>query len=319
MAMKLLIGGSPCTYWSVCRNKGAIITRETTSEGIGWELFKNYVVAVEKFNPDIFLYENVVSMSNDIKEQISVNLGTQPLRINGALVSAAERDRYFWTNIKAVKPPKERGLVLADVLEEESLVDEKYYYNRPLQNVDMSKQVCAEMVFKTTEMNRRVFNPNFKCHTLTTCGGGNTQKKVMVNGRVRKLTPVEYERCMTLPDGYTKAVADTHRYTGCGNGWTAEVIIHLLNHALKNVPKDEELTVLSLYDGIGTGRYCLDKMGFTNVKYHAYEIDKYAMAVASDNYPDIRQLGDAFAVREDEWLSPETRSEWLDRLLEVGA
>jgi site-specific DNA-cytosine methylase len=75
----------------------------------------------------------------------------------------------------------------------------------------------------------------------------------------------------------------------------------LLNHALKDVPRNEEIVVLSLYDGIGTGRYCLDKMGFTNVKYYAYEIDKYPMAIANDNYPDIIQCGDAFQVRNDDW------------------
>ena len=56
-----------------------------------------------------------------------------------------------------------------------------------------------------------------------------------------------------------------------------------------------------MYDGIGTGRYCLDKMGFTNVEYYAYEIDKHAMLVANDNYPDIIQLGDAFQLRNDNW------------------
>jgi DNA (cytosine-5)-methyltransferase 3A len=70
-----------------------------------------------------------------------------------------------------------------------------------------------------------------------------------------------------------------------------------------------------MYDGIATGRYCLDKMGFTNVQYHAYEIDKYPIIVAMDNYPDIIQHGDAFAVREDDWRPPQTRSEWLDTLL----
>ncbi|MGB4385189.1 MAG: DNA cytosine methyltransferase, partial [Caldicoprobacterales bacterium] len=135
---------------------------------------------------------------------------------------------------------------------------------------------------------------------------------------IRKLTVTECCRLQTLPDDYCKAVSATRAYKGLGNGWTAEVIIHLLNHALKDVPRNEEIVVLSLYDGIGTGRYCLDKMGFTNIKYHAYEIDKYAIAIANDNYPDIIQCGDAFAVREDSWKPPKTRSEWLDDLLGVG-
>jgi DNA (cytosine-5)-methyltransferase 3A len=118
---------------------------------------------------------------------------------------------------------------------------------------------------------------------------------------IRKLTPVECERLQTLPDNYTAAVSNTQRYKGLGNGWTAEVIVHILNGILKDVPRDEEIVVLSMYDGIGTGRYCLDKMGFTNVKYYAYEIDKYAMQVAMSNYPDIVQCGDAFDLRKPDW------------------
>jgi len=79
------------------------------------------------------------------------------------------------------------------------------------------------------------------------------------------------------------------------------VIIHILRHAFDRIPKDEKIKVLSMYDGIATGRYCLDKLGFSNVEYHAYEIDKYAMTVALSNYPDIIQHGDAFQVRADEW------------------
>lgn len=118
---------------------------------------------------------------------------------------------------------------------------------------------------------------------------------------IRKLTPIECERLQTLPDNYTAAVSNTQRYKGLGNGWTAEVIIHILNGALKDVSRDEEIVVLSMYDGIGTGRYCLDKMGFTNVKYYAYEIDKYAKQIAMSNYPDIIQMGDAFDIRQDNW------------------
>lgn len=53
-----------------------------------------------------------------------------------------------------------------------------------------------------------------------------------------------------------------------------------------------------MYDGIGTGRYCLDKMGFKNVEYHAFEVDKYAIQIAQSNYPDIIEHGDAYQVRD---------------------
>ena len=56
-----------------------------------------------------------------------------------------------------------------------------------------------------------------------------------------------------------------------------------------------------MYDGIGTGRYCFDKLGYRNIKYYAYEIDKYAIQVANSNYEDIIQCGDAFQIREENW------------------
>lgn len=118
---------------------------------------------------------------------------------------------------------------------------------------------------------------------------------------IRKLTVTECCRLQTLPDDYCRVVSNAQAYKGLGNGWTAEVIIHILSGALKNIPKHEKIVVLSMYDGIGTGRYCLDKMGFKNVEYHAYEIDKYAMEVAKSNYPDIIYHGDAFGVRSENW------------------
>ena len=51
--MKLLIGGSPCTHWSIAQTKN----RETEASGIGWELFLNYRIARDKYKPDYFLYE----------------------------------------------------------------------------------------------------------------------------------------------------------------------------------------------------------------------------------------------------------------------
>lgn len=76
---------------------------------------------------------------------------------------------------------------------------------------------------------KEVYNINGKCNTLLCDGdGGNRQKKVYQKGRCRKLTPIEYERLQTLPDDYTAGVADSRRYTAIGNGWTVDVIAHIL-------------------------------------------------------------------------------------------
>ena len=44
----------------------------------------------------------------------------------------------------------------------------------------------------------------------------------------RKLTPIECERLQTLPDNYTEGVSNTQRYKALGNGWTVDVIVHIL-------------------------------------------------------------------------------------------
>ena len=110
--IKILIGGSPCTYWSVAQKKG----REVEAEGLGWELFRNYLIAKEKFKPDFFLYENNKSAAQPIKDQISHELGVELMHINSALVSAQNRQRFYAFNWN-VDQPADRGIMLKDILE----------------------------------------------------------------------------------------------------------------------------------------------------------------------------------------------------------
>ena len=110
--IKLLIGGSPCTFWSIAQKNN----RETEAEGLGWELFKNYLIAKEKFQPDFFLYENNKSASQAIKDQISRELGVEIMHINSALVSAQNRQRFYAFNWE-VDQPADRGILLKDILE----------------------------------------------------------------------------------------------------------------------------------------------------------------------------------------------------------
>ena len=130
--MKLLIGGSPCTHWSIAQTKN----RETKAEGIGWELFRNYVIARGKYQPDYFLYENNKSMSPAIREQITAELGVEPVLINSALVSAQNRQRLYWAGKRnpdgtysqvPVEQPEDRGILLRDILESGIAWREKSY------------------------------------------------------------------------------------------------------------------------------------------------------------------------------------------------
>lgn len=445
------MGGSPCTHWSIAQKNN----RETEPEGIGWELFKNYLIAKEKFKPDFFLYENNKSAAQAIKDQISAELGVDLMYINSALVSAQNRQRFYAFNWD-VEQPEDRGILLRDILESDenlspneksyalttrcsgaipedtlrrrrhtmiaepvcvaqrgryadtgnratkgngpieqfyearedgktntlTTVQKDNYVAEPINTTAEGKAQCLRATCYKDEIRNlvgnkidkrtavaepikvgalprpngelstsqafRVYSIDAKSVTINAGGGGAGGKTGLYaipieiendmpvkaisyadgkiyqvyevkNGLItikdkqypikladgfyiiRKLTPVECERLQTLPDNYTAAVSNSQRYKGLGNGWTAEVIIHILNGALKDVPRDEEIVVLSMYDGIGTGRYCLDKMGFTNVKYYAYEIDKYAKQVAMSNYPDIIQMGDAFDLRHPDW------------------
>lgn len=317
--LKLLIGGSPCTYWSIAQSKH----REVEADGIGWELFKNFLIAKEKFKPDLFLYENNKSAAQPIKDQISHELGMPLMYINSALVSAQNRQRFYAFNWTA-QQPKERGIVLRDVAEHKTAWNSRQY---PTKEIDIKWQRCRLGKFSHSQ-GMGIYTLDGK--TVCLCANGDTgfyaypddgshlypvyqvHNEILTrNGRtcsvkltdgdyiLRKATPLECERLQTLPDGYTSGISKTQRYKCLGNGWTAEVIIHILNEKLKNVPHSEKIVVLSMYDGIATGRYCLDKMGFKNVAYYAYEIDKYAKQIALKNYPDIIQMGNAFDVRAD--------------------
>lgn len=411
----MLIGGSPCTHWSIAQRKN----RETKAKGIGWELFLNYVIAKEKWKPDIFLYENNESAADEIKNQISEELGYSLLHINSALVSAQQRKRIYCTNIPNVPQPSDRHIFLKDILEYGIVENENAYLLKHQSGnvVQTDNEPIRIGDIDTTAQAHRVYSSDGKSVNLTSNGGGQgaktglymtpisitedsfkhlTEKEMeymvrtvtgginhfnfgyiqisnkdksqyllanlhkgvpcnvmceeiqvidlskykqikwfengnlSVDGKmiylvkdgligykdglypiklndgyyvIRKLTPLECERLQTLPDGYTAAPKNsaTQRYKQIGNGWTAEVIIHILEQGLKDIPKDYPIEVLSLYDGIATGRYCLEKMGFTNIKYKAYEIDQYAMNVATYNYPDIEECGDVFQVRNDDW------------------
>lgn len=130
--MKLLIGGSPCTHWSIAQTKN----RETEASGIGWELFLNYRIARDKYKPDFFLYENNKSMSPAIRAQITAELGVEPVLINSALVSAQNRQRLYWVGKRnpdgtysqvAVEQPEDRGILLRDILESGVCWKEKGY------------------------------------------------------------------------------------------------------------------------------------------------------------------------------------------------
>ena len=117
-----IVGGSPCTFWSIAqKNK-----RETEASGLGWELFSQYVRALNEVKPKYFIYENNKSMSKAIRESITKTFGFEPICINSALVSAQNRQRLYWVGKRNedgtyskvdVKQPNDKGILIKDILE----------------------------------------------------------------------------------------------------------------------------------------------------------------------------------------------------------
>lgn len=195
--MKILIGGSPCTHWSIAQTKN----RETEASGIGWELFLNYRIARDKYQPDFFLYENNKSMSPAIRAQITAELGVEPVLINSALVSAQNRQRLYWAGKRnedgtysqvAVEQPVDRGILLRDILESGVCWKEKGYallsttggttaddmVSRHQRNgaaepvrIGEIESAAAETRFDTSKQ-YKVYSPDGKATALCGNGGG---------------------------------------------------------------------------------------------------------------------------------------------------
>lgn len=117
-----LIGGSPCTYWSIAQKNN----RETEASGMGWELFSQYVRALREAKPKFFIYENNKSMSKAIRASIDEAFGFEAVYINSALVSAQNRQRLYWVGMRnadgtyskvPVEQPEDLGILLKDVLD----------------------------------------------------------------------------------------------------------------------------------------------------------------------------------------------------------
>jgi len=193
----LLIGGSPCQGFSFAGN-------QLNFDDPRSKLFFEFVRLLKECKPKYFLLENV-RMKKESQEIISEYLGVEPVEINSSLVSAQNRKRLYWTNIPMDGLPEDKGIKLQDILEDGY--------------VDRDKAHCLDANYfkggnlkSYFEKHRRqlVFSDDSFC------------------GVWRHLYPVECERLQTVPDGYTEGVSNTQRYKMLGNGWTVDVITHIM-------------------------------------------------------------------------------------------
>jgi len=241
----LLAGGSPCQDLSISKGKN-----RQGLKGEKSSLFWEYVRALREVEPKYFIFENVASMSKEDKAIITAELDVEPIMINSALVSAQQRKRLYWTNIPNVEQPEDKGLVLQDILKDGLAYDEKSYcltaryqgahfehdFKRKQKSMVAQSIRLGELDGKKGQAHR-VYSVRGKSVNISANGGGiggktGLYKIDLPNGDyiIRKLTPIECERLQTLPDNYTEGISNTQRYKALGNGWTVDVISHILGN-----------------------------------------------------------------------------------------
>lgn len=226
----LLLAGTCCQSLSRVR-----IESENVNNGLDGKskIFFEAINALEIIKPKWFMFENVVPSSEKDLNIMSEKIGVKPILVNSNLFSCQDRERYYWMNFPIPELPTQNSATFKDVIQ--TNVDEKYYYKQEFKITDMSKKVCATLKVNTMEMNKRIYNPAFKMCTLTCINGGYHEKKVLDNGRPRKLTEIEYERCQGLPDDYTNVIVNNRklsyskRCSLCGNGWNLPTVQHILS------------------------------------------------------------------------------------------
>ena len=164
----ILIGGSPCTYWSIAQSADK---REKTASGVGWKLFSQFVRALREAKPKFFLYENNKSMSKEIRASITETFGFEPICINSALVSAQNRQRLYWVGKRNpdgtyskvdVDQPEDRGILLKDVL------DSNY---TTLSNKEMDYMVRGHQEHRWSFCQKPAENDKSGCLVANVCKG----------------------------------------------------------------------------------------------------------------------------------------------------
>lgn len=260
----LILAGSPCQGFSFAGKQLAFDDPRSKLFFVIHDIYEY----VKSLNPNVkFLLENV-NMKKCYMEVINRYMGVIPVNINSNLVSAQNRNRWYWTNIRTRKEglfgdvysdipqPKDRKIFLKDILEDN--VDGKYI---------LSDKMVKSLI-QWGDRNKRngngfhleIKSENEKSCSLTTGSMKSTSTYIMQRPRgynkgdnyaeksptigcnsweqnnllkskniIRRLTPTECARLQTIPSWYKWECSDSQAYKMLGNGWTVEVIKHILN------------------------------------------------------------------------------------------
>jgi len=221
-SIQLVSGGFPCQSWSLA---GKQLGDKDDRGQLFWVML-DIIKTVLEHNPNAkFLMENV-KMKKEFEDYITFHteqaLGeVYKHLINSSLLSAQSRNRFYWTNIPNIEQPKDKGIILKDILEES--VEDKY--NLTNEAIDYMSRL-------------RNGKPRWEYHKnpldgKAACLTANMYKGVpygVVQAKNRKLTPIECERLQTFDDNYTEGISNSQRYKALGNSWTVDVIAHIFSY-----------------------------------------------------------------------------------------
>jgi len=217
----LLIGGSPCQGFSFAGKQLAFDDPRSALFFVYVDILNH----IRSVNPRVkFMLENV-RMKKEYLAIISEQLGVEPVFINSALVSAQNRQRYYWANWK-IKQIEDKGILSSDIIDQENQTPNNkgwqkwWLINGEFQLKKKYSCILCEVEKAITQTARQVSSWN-----------GNL---VITKQGLRFISPMEAERLQTVPDNYTNHVSNTQRYKMLGNGWTVDVIAHIFTQGLKN-------------------------------------------------------------------------------------
>jgi site-specific DNA-cytosine methylase len=209
----LIFGGSPCQSFSSFGNGSGFDGKS----GLFWE-YVRILNDIKKVNPNVlFMLENV-NMKKEWKDIISKELGVEPIAFNSNLVSAQNRDRLYWTNIK-FELPEDKGILYKNVLDNTIPFREL----KPFMNNKWGDKSRIDKGVNWINNNKSNCLTTKNCHTNQYLL--NEDKTMM-----RLMNANEFERLQTIPEGYTSIVSNTDRYKMIGNGWTVDVIAYIFKH-----------------------------------------------------------------------------------------
>ena len=276
-----LIGGSPCTYWSIAQTKN----RETVASGMGWELFSQYVRALYEAKPKYFIYENNKSMSKAIRTSIDETFGFEAVLINSALVSAQNRQRLYWVGKRnddgtyskvPVEQPEDRGILLRDILETGIAWQEKVHNLTtrccgaiPYDTLKRHRHtMVAEPINVTADGKSQVLKANYSKMSESNFFNGEGGMRFAASGVAEPINDICQVGAMPRPDGEISTSAGFRIYSTeakgrylCANGGGAgaKTGLYAIPYAIefdddgrliKAIGKDgKEITIYEVTDG----------------------------------------------------------------------